>query len=241
MGSGDLVQETLARQEEEILNDLDLLATDVSKGISVRRAVYEGDPGETIASHCAAERVGLVMMPRTGCDALRRFVFGSVTAMVLHHVGCPVWTSAHLPDRRRPSFRIPEVIVCATDLMTESEPILRWAIELAAKLNAQLIVAHAIPSLKFQPETYDLDSEMRRALIGNAHAKIWGMLHGSPLVGGEAVVKGGRVSTVVRNVLADSRADLLVIGRPSRTDALGRLRTHSYDLIRESSCPVITI
>src|SRR6476646_4716070 len=78
MGSGELVQETLARQEEEILNDLDLFAADVLKGISVRRAVYEGDPGEMIASHCAAERVGLVMMPTAGCDALRRFVFGSV-------------------------------------------------------------------------------------------------------------------------------------------------------------------
>jgi nucleotide-binding universal stress UspA family protein len=207
----------------------------------VRRAVYEGDPGEMIASHCAEERVGLVMMPTTGCDALRRFVFGSVTAKVLHDVGCPVWTTAHLRDRGWPSFRTPEVIVCATDLMTESEPILRWAIELAANLNAQLIVAHAIPSLEFQPETYDLECDIRRGLIANAHAKIWDMLHGSPLAGSEAVVKGGRVSTVVHSVVEDRSADLLVIGRPSRTDALGRLRTHSYDLIRESSCPVISI
>ena len=55
------------------------------------------------------------------------------------------------------------------------------------------------------------------------------------------VVKGGRVSSVVRNVVADSRADLLVIGRASRTAAPGRLRTHSYALIRDSPCPVISI
>jgi hypothetical protein len=49
------------------------------------------------------------------------------------------------------------------------------------------------------------------------------------------------VSTVVRSVVEDSRADLLIIGRASGKGIVGRLRTHSYALIRESPCPVISI
>jgi nucleotide-binding universal stress UspA family protein len=39
----------------------------------------------------------------------------------------------------------------------------------------------------------------------------------------------------------EHRSDLLVIGRSSHSGLAGRLRTHSYAIIREAPCPVISV
>jgi nucleotide-binding universal stress UspA family protein len=67
------------------------------------------------------------------------------------------------------------------------------------------------------------------------------VLHGRPLPGAEVRVEGGSVSKVVRSVVEDSGADLLIVGRSSNGGMMGVGRTHSYALIRESTCPVISI
>jgi nucleotide-binding universal stress UspA family protein len=166
---------------------------------------------------------------------------GSVTAKVLHDVNCPVWTSSHITDGRSTASVLPKVVVCAVDSTPDGGLILQWASDFAADVGARLIVCHAIPSLEFHPETYFLEAEMRRSLIGDAQTKISRALQSSRTPAAEVRVGGGNVSTVVRATVEDNQADLLIIGRASRKGVLGRLRTHSYDLIRESPCPVLSI
>jgi nucleotide-binding universal stress UspA family protein len=240
-GGGATVEEVLAHQKKQLCNSLKLFLTEELRDLAVKRIVYEGDPAEVITAYCAAERVGLVMMPTRGWSAFRRFLLGSVTAKILHDVNCSVWTSAHVIDGHPTVSVIPKVIMCAIDLTPEGDLILQWAADLASELQARLIVAHAMPSLQYQPEAYFLEAHMRRSLIGDAHAKILRVLQGSRMPGAEVRVEGGRVSTVVRSLAEDSRADLLIIGRASNRGVRGRLRTHSYALIRESPCPVISI
>lgn len=241
MGNAAVVDEVLARQQEETSNRLNLFLTDELRGIAVKRMVGEGDPAQVIAEYAASERVGLIMMPTRGCSPFRRFLLGSVAAKVLHDVNCPVWTSSHITDGHSAVSTIPKVIVCATDPTADGSAILQWASDLATDFQARLIVVHAIPSLEFHPETYFLEADMRKALIGDAHAKIAKVLQGSRTPGAEIRVEGGNVLTVVRSVIEDSQADLLIIGRASGKGMLGRLRTYSYALIRESPCPVISI
>lgn len=241
MGNAAIVDEVLERQKEETCNRLNLFLTEELQGIRVKRLVAEGDPSQVIIEYAASENVGLIMMPTRGCTAFRRFLLGSVTAKVLHDVSCPVWTSSHITDGHPATSVIPKVIVCAVDPTSEGDGILRWASDLACDLQARLVVVHAIPSLEFHPETYFLEADMRKALIGDAHTKISKVLRGSRTPDAEVRVEGGNVSTVVRSVIEDSRADLLIIGRASGRGMMGRLRTHSYALIRESPCPVISI
>jgi len=241
MGNASVLDEVLTHQNEEAGDRLNLFLTGELGGICVKRVVNEGDPAEVITEYAASEHVGLIMMSTRGCSAFRRFLLGSVTAKVLHDVSCPVWTSSHVASAHSPVSVIPKVIVCAADPAPDGQRIIQWASELAADLQAVLIVAHAIPSLEVHPETYFLEADMRRALIADARAKIIKVLQGSRTPDAEARVEGGNVSTVVRSVIEDSGADLLVIGRASGNGMLGRLRTHSYALIRESPCPVISI
>lgn len=240
-GSGAMLEEVLAHQKEETCNSLNLCLADVFRGLAVKRIVAEGDPVETITAYCASERVGLVMMPTRGCTAFRRYLLGSVTAKVLHDVNCPVWTSSHVMERNPAASVIPKVIVCAIDRSPGGDVILNWAADLASNLQARLIVAHAIPSLEFRLETRVAGAYMRRAPIGDAAAGISNVLKGSGMPGGEVRVERGSIATVVRSVVEASRADLLIIGRTSNGGMMGNLRAHSYSLIRESACPVISI
>jgi len=144
-------------------------------------------------------------------------------------------------ERNPAASVIPKVIVCAIDRSPGGDVILNWAADLASNLQARLIVAHAIPSLEFRLETRVAGAYMRRAPIGDAAAGISNVLKGSGMPGGEVRVERGSIATVVRSVVEASRADLLIIGRTSNGGMMGNLRAHSYSLIRESACPVISI
>lgn len=241
LGNPAVLDEVTKRLTDQTFDRLDRFSNGDLRQADIKRLVVEGDPATVITEYVAGGHVGLVMMATRGCAGFRRFLLGSVTAKVLHDVTCPVWSSSHIIDGHPTIAVIPKVIVCAADVTAEGEAVLQWASDLAADLQACLIVVHAIPSLEFHPETYFLEADMRRALIGDARTKLARWIGASRTPSAEIRVEGGNVSTVVRSVIEDNRADLLVIGRASGKGILGRLRTHSYALIRESPCPVISI
>ena len=51
----------------------------------------------------------------------------------------------------------------------------------------------------------------------------------------------GEPPVVVATVAETMKADLLVIGRGSTPRAHGHLPTNAYAIVRESTCPVVTI
>ena len=53
-------------------------------------------------------------------------------------------------------------------------------------------------------------------------------------------VERGQPAKLVRRIAEESRADLVIIGR-STPGPLGRLRTNSYAIVRESPCPVLSV
>jgi nucleotide-binding universal stress UspA family protein len=241
IGNAATIDELNARQKEAAYTRLNSFLPDDLHDVDVKRLLVEGEPPQAIAEYVAAELVDLIMMPTRGCSAFRRFLLGSVTAKVLHDVGCPVWTSSHVSEDHAAHFATPKVIVCAIDPTPESNVTLPWASELAVDLQARLIVVHAIPTLQSNPEIYYLEGDLRRDLKAEAHARIFKVLQDSAMPDAEIRVEGGSVSSVAHSAVEDTRADLLVIGRSLDPGLLGRLRTHSYTLIRESPCPVISI
>ena len=51
----------------------------------------------------------------------------------------------------------------------------------------------------------------------------------------------GEAAKVIRQVAEDVHADLVVLGRHLDKSFLGRLRTHSYAIVRESPCAVLSL
>ena len=60
-------------------------------------------------------------------------------------------------------------------------------------------------------------------------------------IAAEMGAEGGNIALAVRNLALRKRSDLVVIGRGAIRSGLGRLFAHSYDIIRESPCPVLSV
>jgi nucleotide-binding universal stress UspA family protein len=206
--------------------------------LSVTRKLENGDPARTIIRVAQAENVSLIMMPTHGYGGFRRFILGSVTAKVLHDAECPVWTGVHM-EAAPPldSIQIRRIL-CAVDLTTRSDAVLSAAVQLAAEYGAELAVAHAVPGSEAIPEKL-LDCELRRHLMAQAREQLLELATREG-VNATLLVESGETAGVIDALAKSWQADLVVIGR-GQHHGFGRLRTHSYSIIRESPCPVLSI
>ena len=208
-------------------------------GLTVDRMAVLGDPARAIIDFVAANKVDLVMMPTHGYGPFRQLLLGSVTAKVLHDAHVPVWTTAHTietPDREHVNVR---KILCAVDASPDSVGLMRWAAGLAKNLGATLRLVHAIPRMEAWPE-WQMDQKFEDKLRENAEHTI----HDLEKVADISVptcVGAGTVPDVVREEALQHGADLVLIGRGALQDTLGRLRTHSYGIIRHAPCPVLSV
>jgi nucleotide-binding universal stress UspA family protein len=82
---------------------------------SVQAVCCMGDPAKEIIEVASEINANLIMMPTRGCGRLRAFLLGSVTAKVLDDAKCPVWTGAHVDDRRDNSDPAVRNVLCAVE------------------------------------------------------------------------------------------------------------------------------
>ena len=206
--------------------------------LPVARKLETGDPARTIIRVAQAENVDLIMMPTHGYGGFRRFILGSVTAKVLHDAECPVWTGVHMENA--PPLESIQIkrILCAVDLTSRSDALISAAAQLADEYGAELAVAHAVPGSEAIPEKL-LDCELRRHLMAQAREQLLELANRAG-VNATLLVDSGETAAVIDGLARTWQADLAVIGR-GQHHGFGRLRTHSYSIIRESPCPVLSI
>jgi nucleotide-binding universal stress UspA family protein len=219
---------------------LNAFLADEFKYFNINRQCVTGDPASQIAQLARSWNPDLIMMPSHGLGFFRRLLLGSVTAKVLHDVDCPVWTGAHA-DKAPPLERIGcSRVLCAVDLTERSGSVLQWAAGLAREYDAQLGIVHAIPSVEASAAAQFLDREYV-ADVEVVAEKAIARLQEAAGTDAVVLVDGGETSQVVRCATKEFKADLLVIGRHSRTGLAGHLRHSAYGILRESLCPVISI
>lgn len=207
-------------------------------GVPATPCVRSGDAAKVIVEQAHTANADLVVMPTHGFGGFRRMLLGSITAKVLHDAGCPVFTSAHVesaPATIRP-FRN---ILCAVDFGLQSEAVVRWAGGFAQSMGAELFVSHVLPMVPMGQWGYcdgDISVTMRKDAEERARRLI-------ETTGAEAkvMVETGGVVETLRDLAKDKRADLLIIGRHHQSGVLGRLRDTAYAIIRESTCPVVSV
>ena len=224
---------------EERKRQLDSFLKSEFETVASTRLIFEGAPGQVIPDYAAKENVDLIMMPTHGYGPFRRFLLGSVTAKTLHDAQCPVWTSAHVLETPAP-FAGYHTVLCAVDLTSSSLPLLRWASEFGGERRALVKLLHAIPA-GTAPAGFDIDGAIFRSSLFEMAREKLAKLQSEAGTNLETVLEGGEVSAAVRKAADENRADLVIIGRGVMHEAFGRMRTNVYSIIRESSCPVISI
>ena len=222
---------------EDLKIDLGKFAEAQLPKIDVECVVEIGDPARTISQFACSNGVDLIAMPTHGYGAFRRALLGSVTAKVLHDSVLPVWTSAHAPEPSHRAHPKPRRILCAIDLKPESRHTLEVAIALATDAGATLEVAY-VPADTVSPDA--AEQRLQAILIEAARAdKV--EVQETPHLAQRPEGGGSDVAEGLRDLAVRNRADLVVIGRGAIRTGLGRLYAHSYDIIRESPCPVLSV
>jgi nucleotide-binding universal stress UspA family protein len=222
-------------------NDTNALESFVSKATGTgghKLAVLDGDPAGQIIEFANESKADLIVMP-TYHGRYRTFLIGSVTAKVLHDVECAVLTGVHRYDG---SPTIPGVfrnVVCALDAAPGCVPLFHWARELTSAVGAHLRLVHAISAVDETSENCG-EIEVRRYLLAEAR-KQFSAQFASESEQPAVELHGGEIARVIREAALADHADLVIIGRGHADRALGRLRTHTYSIIRNSPCPVISV
>src|SRR5262245_3746816 len=224
--------------ERKAENELDAFLSADMRNLNVKRNLLYGDPAGQIVSYAESEEAGLVVLPTHGYGPFRRFLLGSVTTKVLHDASCPVWTGVHLNEFPNTPISFGRIL-CALNPWDGDREALAWAWQFGKQVGGEVKIVYALPPV-YASDSPCLDQETKLLAISAAEEAIakaqlsTGSQADIEIVGDEAH----------KGVCAAARrwnADLLVIGRGAAAGFLGRLRSRTYSIIRESPCPVVSI
>jgi len=235
---GSMIEELYRGRARQAAAELDAFLAAELAGMSVERAVVEGDPAGKIVEYARERGVDIIMMPTHGFGPYRRFILGSNTAKVLHDAECPVWTCAHIEQVSHAAAVPLRSILCAVDLGSESSKTLFWAASLAREFGAHLTLFHATAG---DADIGD-DSEVSwRIDVREAAEQELSRLQGFVHAEADLLIEAGEPAKVICAAASRVQADALVIGRGSAAGLFGRLRTNAYAIIRQAPCPVVSV
>jgi nucleotide-binding universal stress UspA family protein len=228
----------------EAQEDLNAFAWPHFAGISTCQALAEGEAAEEILKYAREQQVDLIMMPTHGYGPFRRFLLGSVAQRVLREASCPVWTDVHgeLPTGKgsaptNASDLHVRSVVCAVDLSDGSRHALRWAADFARNMSAKLTIVHAVARAMPTPELpIDWTPQIEAAAFEQIEK-----LQASEGTHAETRVVTGEVAHAVHDAVEDADGDLLVIARGPENSTWTRIMDHSYPIVRNAPCPVVSV
>jgi nucleotide-binding universal stress UspA family protein len=204
------------------------------------RLLLSGDAAAEITMAAQAGEFDLIVMP-THAGRFRRMLLGSTTAKVLNDSDCPVLTTEHA-ETMVPRPLDHREWLCAIALNGDSERVLRLANQAAAAVRARLSVIHAIQASHLsRPMELGLDEEMNSMELQEARR------HAEELqrtVGSNAslrIAAGPAIKDALVEAARRSDADVFIIGRSCQSGAHGRMRDLTYQVVRDSPFPVLSV
>lgn len=208
------------------------------KGCQVKIRFSEGEPATEILRAADEEKADLIMLSTHGYGPFRRFLLGSVAAKVLSDSPIPVLTGTHIEVPADEAEHI-KCIVVAADLDGRASKLIAAGNSIAKAFGAELHVVHASPSDGAGAAEY-MDPAWRLEIARLMQTRIEQTVKDAGATA-EVHVIPGEAAKVVRQVAENLQADLVILGRHTDKSLLGRLRTHSYAIIREAPCPVLSL
>jgi len=223
--------------EASYLKRLEALKEHHFQNLDCKPCTVTGGVAESILEYAREIQADLIMMPTRGTWTPRPFLIGSVTTKVLHYARCAVWTTPH-PKELEP-FRPYRQIVCAMDYRLLSRYLLTRASQLATLFKSHLSVMTAIPC----PAASSVPCAERQSVRLLKTESISALKHLLRELSLDAPlhVLEGTVGEAVREAVGMEDGDLVIIGRGHLDEPFGHLRTHAYEIIWNSPCPVLSL
>jgi nucleotide-binding universal stress UspA family protein len=196
-------------------------------GIECRRWVEQGEIPAIAGAFVAQHHIDLLIVGTHGRTGLPRLLLGSVAQQIFHNVSCPVLCVGPRAPGAGPRPQLHRALF-STDLSPESIAAVPWVLTAVADWHAELDVLHVCQSGK--PE--------HRAAVDAIVARL--AAEGAPSVEGHCLT--GKPAPCVLDFAASRHADLIVLGlKPHRALYSGPPWSHAYEIVRQASCPVLSI
>jgi nucleotide-binding universal stress UspA family protein len=194
------------------------------------RILHFGDPAEQIADLARTGGFDLIIMP-TRAGRFRRMLLGSTTAKVLNDANCPVLTTEHA-ETVSPKPLKHRQWICAVGFNGDCKRVLELANRAAEACGARLSLVHAIRDSSSAAHRERDEEEEARYRIGEIQKS----------VGCNAILRivRGPVKDALLDAGRQCGADVLIISRPA-SPVFGRLCDFTYDVVRDSPCPVLSL
>jgi nucleotide-binding universal stress UspA family protein len=225
------LQEMRAQQEQR-LNEF---SSAHFSGIRRTERTEDGEPAAVIEWVAKCEHTDLIMMPTRGLGKFSRLLLGSVTSKVLHDIACPVLTSIHRPDSIPALPGEYRSIFCAVGVNPDDDHV----------FNAANLFAHAygakVSFLHIQSPSNEQDRQITAQTIKDRFDRAY--LAGGGGVATEISVRvlQGDIAEGICCAARDEGANLLIVGRGHARTRFSGAWSHLYSIIRESSCPVLSV
>jgi nucleotide-binding universal stress UspA family protein len=202
--------------------------------------VREGSTAQEVLQAAHDFHADRIVLGTRGRSKLSKLLLSSVAEQVLRSAKIPVITvgpEARLPVEGNPAER---VVLHATTLREASRPSAALACQIAALVNARLVILHVFPHLngiQLQRQPPGLDS----AAIEELHALAAAISDGCSVCIEPRLVHGNPAI----EILAESErrsASLIVMGSAARAGFQNLTRDRTvYKVLAHAHCPVLTL
>ena len=219
--------------------------------IAHETVVRMGSVWSVLSAVVDQENIDLIMLGTHGRGGLKKLLLGSVAEEVVRKVSCPVITVGPHIDISLSTAGDFHRILFATDFHPASAKALEYALLLANQFRAKLILLHLMPPAVlpspgvtfYNEKAVDKWQAKERA---SAEHRLEEMLPVSIRLWSEPeyVVGFDFVADGILKVAAEQKADLIIMGANRSISAkvsAHALKAVSYEVIRRSRCPVLTV
>jgi nucleotide-binding universal stress UspA family protein len=220
-----------------------MLSPEDQDDLDLETSVAVGDISSMIEMAVHEQHADVVVMGTHGRGLVGRWLIGSVTQSLLRKINVPILTVCHATGPL--SFKR---ILFATDFSEGSAEGLDFTMDLAATLNAEVIVAHVIdkrPIVTYEtPEVAAVfDAEQQRFLEEAQTAfKQLEVEASTRKVRVETVLGEGIPADAIARIADENTVDFIVlaVSRKSRMDRI-LLGSTAEKVIRDANVPVLSV
>ncbi len=212
-----------------------------------RNAAYDDDSDEALTLlegpvaecllQCARDtQIDLMVVGTHGRGGLGKVLLGSVAEKVFRHSPVPVLTIGPNFRHTQRSNSVHEILA-PCDLTPKSHPAVRFACDLARAHHSRLTVLYVLEGAS---QGTRIDPDRVKGGIRERLADIVGRKADGLDVNYR--VEFGGVASAILDVASEVKAELIVLGVRPSTGVFDRFQWPvAYELVREATCPVLTI
>ena len=204
-------------------------------GIRYSARINDGDPAMVIEWVAKCEKVDLIMMPTRGLGRFRRLLLGSVTSKILHDTSLPLWTSVHKEELSSTLPHGCRSILCAAGMNERDDIVFKAALLFAGAYDARLCLLH----IQVPEEVQDQQSLAQS--LGHSFDRACADKQDRPAIDVRVRLLDGGLPQGICQAAREEGVDLLIVGRGHLRENIAQVWSHLYTIIRESSCPVLSV